>query len=144
MSPASPERESQVLRAELDEARAHLAEAARDPDRLLPAPFRAAAAGTTDAALADFRVLRDDAPNEEVRLGFTRVVDELTRAREAFAAGQAIVEASDPLTPEAYGAGVDQFVEGTRSYSLVAQIVDQIELPPEYRAASEVAPNCRE
>ena len=100
--------------------------------------------GTTDAALADFRVLRDDAPNEEVRLGFARVVDELTRAREAFAAGQAIVEASDPLTPEAYGAGVDQFVEGTRSYSLVAQIVDQIELPPEYRAASEVAPNCRE
>ncbi|MCX6464576.1 MAG: serine/threonine-protein kinase [Pseudonocardiales bacterium] len=100
--------------------------------------------GTLDAALADYRVLRDDAPTPEVEAGFASVIEEFTAARDALDEGRAIVEAADPLTPEAYGEGVDRFTDSTRNLALAAQLVPQITLPSSYTAASAVAPSCQD
>ncbi len=97
---------------------------------------------TIDVALADYVPLRDEAPTAEVRLVFEQVVKEFTRARTAVTEARATVAASEPLTNEAYAAGVDRFTDGVRSVALVVPLLQQITLPKEYTAMSAVAPNC--
>ena len=97
-----------------------------------------------DAALADYRVLQADAPTPEVAAGFGLVVDEFTAARASLVEGQAIVEAADPLTVEAYGQGVDRFTDATRNLALAATLVQEIELPPRYQEAGAVAAGCQD
>ncbi len=100
--------------------------------------------GTMDTALADFRVLRDDAPTPEVRTAFGSVVTEFESARASYVAGRAVVEASDPLTPEAYSEGVDHFTDGTRNLALASELTRGIRLPPSYTRANAVAPACQD
>jgi serine/threonine protein kinase len=97
---------------------------------------------TIDVALADYVPLRDEAPTPEVRLAFDQIVEEFTRARTAMTEARATVDASEPLTNEAYAAGVDRFTDGVRSVALVVPLMQQITLPKEYTAMSAVAPNC--
>jgi hypothetical protein len=97
---------------------------------------------TIDVALADYVPLRDEAPTAEVRLAFEQVVKEFTRARTALTDARATVAASEPMTNEAYAAGVDKFTDGVRSIALVVPLLQQITLPKEYTAMSAVAPNC--
>ena len=97
---------------------------------------------TIDVALADYGPLRDEAPTPEVRLAFEQVIKEFTRARTALTDARATVAASEPMTNEAYAAGVDRFTDGVRSIALVVPLLQQITLPKEYTAMSAVAPNC--
>ena len=100
--------------------------------------------GTVQAALPDFTVLRDEAPNGQVKTQFGLIVSEFTKARDAFTAGRAAVAAAQPLTVEAYRTGVKSYLEGTRSIAFAATVVKEIKLPPEYTAASAAAPHCKE
>jgi Protein kinase domain len=100
--------------------------------------------GILDVALADFTVLRDDAPTPEVGRLFGAIIDEFSSARRSFVAARDGVQASDPLTVIAYGKGVKQFTAGVRNLSLAAQLVQQIELPADYKAASAAAPRCND
>jgi len=70
------------------------------------------------------------------------VVVVLVAGSVEFVAGCATVAASEPLTNEAYAAGVDKFTDGVRSVALVVPLLQQITLPKEYTAMSAVAPNC--
>ncbi len=98
--------------------------------------------GVVDAATSDFGALRDDAPNDEVAMQFGLIVREFTSAREAFVDARAQVAQADPMTAEVYSAAVTRFTDGVRNLSLAATLVQGITLPPEYTAASAVAPNC--
>jgi hypothetical protein len=100
--------------------------------------------GTVEAALPDLTVLRDEAPNAQVKNQFGLVVSEFTKARDAFTAGRAAVAAAQPLTVEAYRTGVNSYLEGTRSIAFAATVVKEIKLPPEYTAASAAALHCKE
>ena len=100
--------------------------------------------GTVQAALPDLTVLRDEAPNTQVKTQFGLIVSEFTKARDAFTAGRAAVAAAQPLSVEAYRTGVNSYLEGTRSIAFSATVVKEIKLPPEYTAASAAAPHCRE
>ena len=95
-----------------------------------------------DAALADFTALRDDAPTPEIRIKFGLIVNEFNRARQAFTRARTGVAASDPLTINAYKAGISQFTDGLRSMSLAVPLMQDIKLPPDYVAASDSAPHC--
>ncbi len=95
-----------------------------------------------DAALADFTVLRDEAPTAEIGVAFGQVVEEFTSARTAFAGGRGTVEAADPLTVPAYREGVGQFTDGVRNLALAATLVQGVTLPADYTDASPAAPNC--
>jgi serine/threonine protein kinase len=98
--------------------------------------------GTVDVALADFTALRDEAPTAEIRTRFGLVVDEFTRAKQSFTKARATVAASDPLTVAAYKSGIGQFADGVRNLAFAAQLIKDIELPPDYTAASASAPRC--
>lgn len=100
--------------------------------------------GVLDAALADLVPLRDEAPNSEVGSAFGLVVNEFTAARRSFAEARDTVEASDPLTTQAYRTGVAKVADGGRSLSFAAVLIKQVELPDEYTDASAVAPQCQE
>ncbi|MEJ3651725.1 serine/threonine-protein kinase [Actinomycetes bacterium KLBMP 9759] len=100
--------------------------------------------GVVDAATSDFGTLRDDAPNEQVAMQFGLIVREFTSAREAFVDARAQVAQADPMTAEVYAAAVARFTDGVRNLSLAATIVQGITLPPQYTAASAVAPNCND
>jgi hypothetical protein len=100
--------------------------------------------GTVEAALPDLTVLRDEAPNDEVKSRFGLIVSEFTKARNAFTAGRKAVAAAEPLTVDAYRAGVNSYLDGTRSLALAATVVKEIKLPPSYTAASGSAPHCRQ
>ena len=52
--------------------------------------------------------------------------------------------AAEPLTVDAYRAGVNSYLDGTRSLALAATVVKEIKLPPSYTAASGSAPHCRQ
>ena len=67
--------------------------------------------GTVQAALPDLTVLRDEAPNGQVKTQFGLIVSEFTKARDAFTAGRAAVAAAQPLTVEAYRTGVNSYLE---------------------------------
>ena len=96
--------------------------------------------GTVEAALPDLTVLRDEAPNDEVKSRFGLVVSEFTKARDAFTAGRKAVAAAEPLTVDAYRTGVNSYLDGTRSLALAATVVKDVKLPPDYTAASAVRP----
>jgi serine/threonine protein kinase len=102
------------------------------------------AVGVMDVALADFAVLRDDAPTPEIGRQFGAIVDEFSSARTSFVAARDGVEASDPLTIVAYGRGVRKFTDGVRNLSLAAQLIKGVTLPPDYTAASATAPRCND
>jgi hypothetical protein len=98
--------------------------------------------GTVEAALPDLTVLRDEAPTLEIQVQFDLVVKEFTKARDAFTAGRRRVAAAQPLTADAYSAGVDSYLDGTRSLALAGTLVKGIKLPATYTTASSVAPHC--
>jgi len=100
--------------------------------------------GTVQAALPDLTVLRDEAPNGQVKTQFGLIVSEFTKARDAFTTGRKAVAAAQPLTVEAYRTGVNSYLEGTRSIAFAASVVKEVKLPPEYTAASAAAPHCKE
>jgi hypothetical protein len=100
--------------------------------------------GITDTALPDFVVLRDDAPNPEVRQAFAAIVEEFTSARKAFTEAEATVNAVDPLTVEAYEAGIGRFSDGVRNVALASTLMGNVELPEEYTAASPAAAQCND
>ncbi len=100
--------------------------------------------GTVEAALPDLTVLRDEAPDDEVKTRFGLIVAEFTQARDAFAAGRKTVAAAEPLTVDAYRAGVNNYLDGTRSLALAATVVKEIKLPANCTAASGSAPHCRQ
>ncbi len=100
--------------------------------------------GTVEAALPDLTVLRDEAPNDDVKSRFGLIVSEFTKARNAFTAGRTAVAAAEPLTVDADRAGVNSYLDGTRSLALAATVVKEIKLPPSYTAASGSAPHCRQ
>jgi hypothetical protein len=100
--------------------------------------------GTVQAALPDLTVLRDEAPNGQVKTQFGLIVSEFTKARDALTTGREAVAAAQPLTVEAYRTGVNSSLEGTRSIAFAATVVKEIKLPPEYTAASAAAPHCKE
>ena len=100
--------------------------------------------GTVQAALPDLTVLRDEAPNAQVKTQFGLIVSEFTKARDAFTAGRGAVAAAQPLTVEAYRTGVNSYLEGTRSLAFAATVVKEIKLPSDYTAASATAPHCKE
>ena len=87
-------------------------------------------------------MLRDEAPNAEVKGQFGLIVSEFTKARDAFTAGRREVAAAEPLTVDAYRAGVNRYLDGTRSLALAATVVKAVKLPSNYTAASSVAPHC--
>lgn len=100
---------------------------------------------TLDIALIDYRYLQDNAPTPEVATGFGLVADEFTKARESLVAGQQVVEASDPLTAEAYSQGVGHFGDATRNLSYAATLTQQLTvagLPDAYQEAGAVEPAC--
>jgi hypothetical protein len=97
---------------------------------------------TLDVALIDYRYLRDEAPTPEVATGFGLVIDEFTQARESLVAGRQVVEASDPLTADAYAEGVTRFGDATRNLAYAATLVQQIELPAAHQEAGAVEPAC--
>jgi hypothetical protein len=100
------------------------------------------AIGTVQAGLPDLTVLRDEAPTAPIRAQFGLVVSEFTKARDAFTAGRRRVAAAEPLTVAAYTAGVNSYLDGTRSLALAATVVKGIKLPTNYTAASPSAPHC--
>lgn len=95
-----------------------------------------------DIALIDYRYLQDNAPSPTVAAGFGLVIDEFTTARDSLVAGQQVVEASDPLTAEAYTEGVSRFGDATRNLSYAGTLLQQIELPDAYQEAGSVEPAC--
>jgi hypothetical protein len=97
---------------------------------------------TLDVALVDYRYLRDEAPTPEVAAGFGLVIAEFTRARESLVAGRQVVEASDPLTADAYTDGVTRFGDATRNLAYAATLIQQIELPAAHQEAGAVEPAC--
>jgi hypothetical protein len=96
-----------------------------------------------EAALPDLTVLRDEAPNDQVKTQFGLVVSEFTKARDAFTAGRKTVAAAEPLTVDAYQTGVNSYLDGTRSLAFAATVVKDVTLPPNYTAASASAPHCK-
>jgi hypothetical protein len=100
--------------------------------------------GIVDTALADFTALRDDAPDDPTRVAFGQIVEEFTSARKSFGEGRDAVRASDPLTVEAYGTGVEKFTDGTRNMTLAASILQSTTLPPRFTGAYTAAPHCAE
>ena len=100
--------------------------------------------GTVEAALPDLTVLRDEAPNDQVKTQFGLVVSEFSQARDAFTVGRKTVAAAEPLTVDAYRNGVNSYLDGTRSLALAATVVKDVKLPPNYTAASAAAPHCRQ
>jgi hypothetical protein len=98
--------------------------------------------GTVEAALPDLMVLRDEAPTPQIRGQFGLVVSEFGKARDAFTAGRGRVAAAEPLTVTAYTAGLNSYLDGTRSLALAATLVKGIKLPSTYTAASATAPHC--
>lgn len=99
---------------------------------------------TIDVALADLVPLRDEAPTGQIKAIFTQILGEFGRARTAFVEARATVAASEPLTVEAYRAGVDRFTDGARNLALITPLRQQIALPPEYTALTPAAPHCAE
>lgn len=100
---------------------------------------------TVDIALIDYAYLRDNAPTPAVATGFGLVIDEFTKARESLVAGQGVVEASDPLTADAYSQGVARFGDATRNLSYAATLLQQLGvagLPESYQEAGAVEPAC--
>jgi hypothetical protein len=95
-----------------------------------------------DAGLADFTALRDDAPTDQLRLGFGQVVDEFTSAKGSFTDARAAVAAADPLTVAAYRTGVEKFADGARNLAFAAQIVPTLALPQDYKDAYPFAQHC--
>ncbi|WP_214405053.1 serine/threonine-protein kinase [Pseudonocardia lacus] len=100
--------------------------------------------GITDTALADFTVLRDTAPDDATGLAFRQVVEEFTSARQAFVDGRDTVQAADPLTVQAYSAGIERFTDGTRNLALAATLMQNVDLPEDYQGAYLSAPHCAE
>jgi hypothetical protein len=100
--------------------------------------------GTVEAALPDLTVLRDEAPNAQVKTQFGLVVSEFTKARDAFTAGRNAVAAAQPLTVDAYRTGVNSYLDGTRNLAFAATVVKEVKLPSDYTAASAAAPHCKE
>ncbi|MCO1658479.1 serine/threonine-protein kinase [Pseudonocardia humida] len=100
--------------------------------------------GIVDTALPDFVVLRDDAPDEATRAAFGQVVEEFTSARESYVEGRDAVQASEPLTVQAYSTGVEKFTDGTRNLALGATIVQGLTLPDSFAGAYLSAPHCAE
>ena len=98
--------------------------------------------GTVEAALPDLTVLRDEAPTPQIRGQFGLIVAEFDKARDAFTTGRGRVAAAEPLTVAAYTAGVDSYLDGTRSLALAATLVKGVTLPSTYTAASATAPHC--
>jgi hypothetical protein len=98
--------------------------------------------GTVEAALPDLTVLRDEAPTPQIRGQFGLIVSEFGKARTAFTAGRGRVAAAEPLTVSAYTAGVNSYLDGTRSLALAATLVKGITLPSTYTAASATVPHC--
>lgn len=67
------------------------------------------------------------------------------KARDSLVAGQQVVRASDPLTPEAYTQGVDDFGDVTRNLAYAATLLQQLGvtgLPEAYQEAGAVEPAC--
>jgi len=62
-------------------------------------------------------VLRDEAPNAQVKTQFGLIVSEFTKARDAFTAGRETVAAAQPLTVEAYRTGVNSYLVSCASIS---------------------------
>ena len=87
-------------------------------------------------------MLRDEAPTPQIRGQFGLIVAEFDKARDAFTTGRGRVAAAEPLTVAAYTAGVDSYLDGTRSLALAATLVKGITLPSTYTAASATAPHC--
>ncbi len=78
----------------------------------------------------------------QIQSQFGLIVAEFTKARDAFTAGRRRVAAAQPLTVDAYSAGVNSHLDGARSLALAATLVKGIKLPATYTAASSVAPHC--
>lgn len=97
---------------------------------------------TVDIALVDYRYLQDTAPTPTVATGFGLVIDEFTKARASLVEARDVVEASDPLTTEAYRTGIQHFVDASGNLALAAQLVGQIEMPARYQEAGSVEPAC--
>ncbi|GAA3233775.1 hypothetical protein GCM10017691_29650 [Pseudonocardia petroleophila] len=100
---------------------------------------------TIDIALIDYTYLRDNAPTPAIASGFGLVIDEFTQARASLVEGQGIVEASDPLTADAYSQGVARFGDATRNLSYAATLLQQLGvtgLPESYQEAGAVEPAC--
>jgi serine/threonine protein kinase len=95
-----------------------------------------------DAGLADFTALRDDAPTDQLRTGFGQVVEEFTSAKSSFTDARREVQGADPLTVEAYQAGIDEFADGGRNLAFAAQIVPTLTLPQDYKDAYPAAQHC--
>ena len=98
--------------------------------------------GVVDAALADFTVLRDDAPTPEIGQQFGLVVNEFAAARKSFGTARDGIAASNPLTVRSYSTGVQRFSDGVRNIAFAAQLIETIKLPADYTAASASAPRC--
>ena len=96
--------------------------------------------GVTDVALADFTVLRDDAPTTEVKRLFGLIVDEFTAARGSFVRARDVVGRSDPLTIGAYTTGNARFADGVRNMSFAAQLLQQVKLPEDYTDEGRATP----
>lgn len=97
-----------------------------------------------DVALADYEVLRDEAPTPQVRATFEGVIAEFTSARESLVAGQQAVEAADPLTVPAYQEGIDHYGDAVGDLQEASALVGDLELPDEYQAARVAAPSCQD
>ena len=98
--------------------------------------------GVTDVALADFTVLRDDAPTTEVKRLFGLIVDEFTAARGSFVKARDVVGRSDPLTIGAFTTGNARFADGVRNMSYAAQLLQQVKLPDDYTDEGARNPRC--
>jgi hypothetical protein len=96
--------------------------------------------GVTDVALADFTVLRDDAPTAEVKRLFGVIVDEFTAARGSFVKARDVVGRSDRLTIGAYTTGNARFADGVRNMSFAAQLLQQVKLPEYYTDEGRATP----
>ena len=96
--------------------------------------------GVTDVALADFTVLRDDAPTTEVKRLFGLIVDEFTAARGSFVKARDVVGRSDPLTIGAFTTGNARFADGVRNMSYAAQLLQQVKLPDDYTDEGRATP----
>ena len=102
-----------------------------------PSFYTGFAPGTQDPNRVHIELSRGN----QVRFTLGRIVDEFTRARDAFTRADAVLDVEEP-TEEILQEGLRHFTEATRSLLLANTILGTLELPDEYRAAAAVAPHC--
>ena len=98
-------------------------------------------AGVLDAVLSDLRALRP-APVPGLDSSISKIIEGLVEARGELGTAHDEVEAADPMTVEAYTAGVKRFGRSMNGLATAQNAMNRIDIPDELKDAGQSASNC--